>query len=135
MCGDGQGECTGRSPGALVRFTLPDGRSGGGIAFPDDLTPVEVVGPCRSGTETGAPPSVRIVTASGLGIPPGSIDEQFVVARTTADVARVRASRPDGTIDEMAPVDNLVVLATRTGFSTQPRLQAFDSQDHALSIC
>lgn len=104
FCGTGdgaEGSCTGRSPGVLVRFTLPGGAAGDGIPVDDGGT-----------SDVCASEVLR----AGLGIPPGSTEESFTLVRAAPTVALVRQTRPDGTTDEMAPVDGVAVLATRTGW-------------------
>jgi hypothetical protein len=114
---DAPGPCTTREPGVLVRLGLPDGRSGGGTALPDTG-----YGPTTSRSKVAA----RVVLNGGLGIAPGSADEQFLLVRTDPAVRRVRAVRGDGTADEMVPVDGIAVLATTTGWSSGNRIEAFD---------
>ena len=130
FCEDGQTQCTQRSAGVMIRFTLADGRSGGGSTFADATAPWN--GGCRPGDDD---PAVKVITTAGLGLPPGSADELFLFARTTPDVAKARVIRPDGSADEMAPAGNIVVLATRTGFNHMEKLQAFDAQGHPVSVC
>lgn len=132
FCADGRTQCTERTPGLRVTFTLPDGRTGG-ATIPDATGPVtdeRTACPVGSG-----PPTVEVRTVAGLSIPPGSADEQFVVVRTSPGVRSVRLLRPDGSADEMTPVDGTAVLATRTGFDPTARVQALDPTGAPLPTC
>ncbi len=132
FCADGQTQCTERAPGLWITFTLPDGRSGG-ATIPDSFGPVP--DPRRTCAPASGPPPVLVLTTAGLGIPPGSSDEQFIVARTAPEVGSVRALRRDGSADETATVDGTVVLATRTGFDTAAQLQALDTAGAPWRAC
>lgn len=132
FCADGRAQCTERTAGLHVTFELPDGRAGG-ATLRDSVE--SVPGAWTACAAQPDPPPAQIRTIAGLGIPPGSADEQFIVVRTTPEVGSVRALRPDGSVDETTPVDGTAVLATRTGFDTTVRVQAFDATGAALRIC
>ena len=87
------------------------------------------------GREAARGCAARLVTMAGLGIPPGSTDEQFALVITDPSVASVRRTRPDGSVDEMAPVDGVAVLATRTGWAGGGRTEAIDDEGNVLAVC
>lgn len=108
---DPHAECVSREPGIAVTASLPDGRTGATFTVPDIGH-----GPPGTATDPTTPAAARVLLTAGLGVPPGSEDEQVVVVRTTPAVARVRATRRDGSVDEVVPVDGWAVLATRSGW-------------------
>lgn len=127
LCGDGAAECVGRGPGIVVTSELADGRRGA-IAF-DDAT-FRAFGP---EVAEGCP--ARLVTMAGLGIAPGSSDEQFTLVVTDASVASVAMTRPDGSVDEMTPVDGVAVLATRSGWGAGGHPRALAADGRAADVC
>ncbi len=130
LCADGALQCSQRELGVRMRFALDDNEPRGGMAFADSSRPKPTE--CAPGDGR---PAVRVITTAGLGHPPGSVDEMFILAVTSPGVATVRATRTDGTADEMTPVDNLAVLATRTGFDPTAPVQAFDSNSQPTTVC
>lgn len=112
----------------VVTFTGPDGRRGGAIPF-DDAT-FRTLGP---GAARGC--AARLVTMAGLGIPPGSTDEQFALVVTDASVVSVAMTRPAGSVDEMAPVDGVALLATRSAWGTGAHPRALAADGRAADVC
>jgi len=108
---DPHAECVSREPGIAVTASLPGGRTGATFTVPD-----VGYGPPGTATDPTTPAAARVLLTAGLGVPPGSEDEQVVVVRATPAVARVRATRRDGSVDEVVPVDGWAVLATRSGW-------------------
>jgi hypothetical protein len=72
---------------------------------------------------------------AGLGIPPGSVDELFALVVTDPTVVGVRATRPDGSVDEMAPVDGSAVLVTRSGWAVGRGVEAFAADGRPVVTC
>ncbi len=118
--------CAKRAPGYAVRLNLAEGATGG-TTLAEDLDAGAVLAP---GLEAPA----HVIVTAGLGIPPGSVDQQFVVVRTDPIVTRVRATHRDGSFDEMAPVDGLAVLATQTGWRSGSSIEAYDATGDPLTV-
>ncbi len=118
---DPTAQCVSREPGIAVTASLPDGRRGATFTVPDIG-----FGPPGTATGTTSASVARVVVTAGLGVPPGSADEQVTVVRVTPEVARVRATRGDGSADEVAPVDGWAVLATRSGWGPGAYLEVVD---------
>lgn len=125
---DPTAQCVSREPGIAVTTSLPDGRTGG-FTVPD-------AGFAPPGTASTTAPSLsaRVLLTAGLGIAPGSEDEQVVVVRAGPGIARVRATRRDGSVDEMAPVDGWVVLATRSGWASGWPMEAIDTDGRVVPL-